>query len=90
MVKLKREEMENLLKDGAAKLGLELSGVQLGQYLTYIDELKKWSGRINLTAVKDDRDIIVLHILDPIRFKENLRVTIQGPGCCQSSGWRSY
>ncbi len=65
-MQLKSQQIEEYLKEGAAKLGIELSTIQLAQYGTYIAELKKWSKRINLTSLKDDKDIIVFHFLDSL------------------------
>jgi len=65
-VKLKARQIEEYLKEGAAELGIELSVAQTMQYGLYIAELKKWSRRINLTSLKDDKEIVVRHFLDSL------------------------
>lgn len=34
--------------------------------MIYLEELKLWNARINLTGLKDDRDIIIKHFLDSL------------------------
>ncbi len=59
-------KLEEMLSDGASELGIELSAVQTGQFMHYLDMLKHWNRKINLTGLKGDRDIIVNHFLDSI------------------------
>ena len=56
----------NLLREGAAALGLELSGHTLEQFRIYLEQLQLWNARINLTALKTERDIIIKHFLDSL------------------------
>ena len=42
-----------MLKRGAATLGIQLSGVQVGQFRRYYDEIIDWNRRVNLTSVTD-------------------------------------
>lgn len=55
-----------LLTAGAAALGLELAPATLGHLLTYLEELKLWNARTNLTGLKTDRDIVIKHFLDSL------------------------
>jgi 16S rRNA (guanine527-N7)-methyltransferase len=55
-----------LLAEGAAALGLKLPPDFLGQLQIYLEELKLWNARINLTGLKHDRDIIIKHFLDSL------------------------
>ncbi|PIU52387.1 MAG: 16S rRNA (guanine(527)-N(7))-methyltransferase RsmG [Deltaproteobacteria bacterium CG07_land_8_20_14_0_80_60_11] len=55
-----------LLTAGAAALGLELAPATLGRLQTYLEELKLWNARINLTGLKTDRDIVIKHFLDSL------------------------
>ncbi|VAV82371.1 16S rRNA (guanine(527)-N(7))-methyltransferase [hydrothermal vent metagenome] len=65
-MKLKNQQIEEYLKEGAAELGIERNTAQIAQYGTYIAELKKWSKRMNLTSLTGDKDIIVRHFLDSL------------------------
>lgn len=56
----------SLLSEGAAALGLDLPPGVLDQFQTYLEELKLWNARINLTGLKTDRDIVIKHFLDSL------------------------
>ena len=55
-----------LILEGAQQLGVFVSGDQISKFLIYLEELKQWNARINLTAIRDDRGIIIRHFLDSI------------------------
>jgi 16S rRNA (guanine527-N7)-methyltransferase len=55
-----------LLTEGAAALGLELAPDTLGHLQTYLEELKLWNAKTNLTGLKTDRDIVIKHFLDSL------------------------
>ncbi len=57
-----------LLITGAKELGIELTVEQVNSFFIYLTELKKWNRKINLTAIRDDRDIIVKHVLDSLTY----------------------
>jgi 16S rRNA (guanine527-N7)-methyltransferase len=54
------------LKTGAAKLGIELSQLQLEQFNVYYRELVDWNKRINLTSITDSREVQIKHFLDSL------------------------
>ena len=55
-----------LLKEGAATLNLELAPATLEHLQIYLEELKLWNTKTNLTALKTDRDIVIKHFLDSL------------------------
>jgi 16S rRNA (guanine527-N7)-methyltransferase len=55
-----------ILLKGAEQIGITLTSQVVESYLFYIDELKKWNKRINLTSLTTDRDIAVKHFLDSL------------------------
>ena len=55
-----------LILEGAQQLGVCVSEDQISKLLIYLEELKQWNARINLTAIRDDRGIIIRHFLDSI------------------------
>lgn len=57
-----------LLKTGAEELGLPLSIEQINSLFIYLTELKKWNRKINLTAIRDERDSIIKHMLDSLSY----------------------
>jgi 16S rRNA (guanine527-N7)-methyltransferase len=57
-----------LLNNGAKKLGISLTVEQANSVFIYLAELKKWSQKINLTAIKDERDVVIKHVLDSLSY----------------------
>jgi 16S rRNA (guanine527-N7)-methyltransferase len=55
-----------LLREGLAALGLDLALTILDDLQVYLEELKLWNARINLTGLKTDRDIVIKHFLDSL------------------------
>jgi 16S rRNA (guanine527-N7)-methyltransferase len=55
-----------LLTEGIAALGLELDPAVLEQLQIYLEELKLWNAKTNLTGLKTDRDIVIKHFLDSL------------------------
>ena len=55
-----------LLTEGAAALDLELPPATLEHLQVYLEELKLWNTKTNLTALKTDRDIVIKHFLDSL------------------------
>jgi 16S rRNA (guanine527-N7)-methyltransferase len=60
---MNREDSE-LFRQCADELGIELDSNALGQFDLFAAELKKWNRKINLTSLRDDRDIVVKHFAD--------------------------
>ncbi len=56
----------HILQEGAGALGLSLTGVQFDQLARYLAELKRWNARINLTALRTDRDMVIRLFLDSL------------------------
>lgn len=58
------DRAKEFLVTGAAELGRSLTPAELGRLYAFASELKKWGRKINLTAIKNDEDIVVKHFLD--------------------------
>jgi 16S rRNA (guanine527-N7)-methyltransferase len=59
-------ELKEILASGAEEIGVFLSPQVIASYLLYIEELKKWNEKINLTALTEDLEIGVKHFLDSL------------------------
>jgi 16S rRNA (guanine527-N7)-methyltransferase len=57
-----------LLTSGAGELGIGLSTLQVDSFFVYLAELEKWNRKINLTAIREERDIIIKHVLDSLSY----------------------
>ncbi len=58
--------MRDILIKGALELGVELSTLQVERFFVYMEELKKWNKKINLTSIDDEHEIIIRHFLDSL------------------------
>lgn len=56
----------NFLIEGARELGVTISDNDLDLFFLYLENLKKWNERINLTAIKNDREIVLNHFIDSL------------------------
>jgi len=70
------QSAKELLKNGAAELGIGLTDAQLNSLNLFAEELKKWNRKINLTAITDDEGIAVKHLVDSL----SLLKVVRGPG----------
>ncbi len=63
---------ESILRKGLKELSLPASDDQVKAFITYLNELKKWSKAYNLTGLRSDEEIIVKHFLDSLLYLEGL------------------
>ena len=76
-------EWRNQLQEGAERLGISLSGRQQELFMAYLALLRKWNRVFNLTAVKDDRELVPRHLVDSLSvaaFVAGPRVADVGTG----------
>lgn len=57
-------QFEQSLREFAAQLSLSLPESSIPCFSRYLNELKIWNQAINLTAINQDRDIVVKHFID--------------------------
>jgi len=60
------KEDENILIDGAQKIGINLNKEQIKIFSQYLELLIQWNQKINLTSLKTSQEIIIKHFLDSI------------------------
>ncbi len=64
--------MENDLQEGLKAMQIEASDEQQILLLRFIDLLDKWNKAYNLTAIRNKRDMLPLHILDSLSLLPHL------------------
>ena len=57
---------EGLLSLGIEDLGLGLSGANIDRLELFLQEMGRWNRVHNLTAIEDQKDSVVLHLIDSI------------------------
>ncbi|MDP2126850.1 MAG: 16S rRNA (guanine(527)-N(7))-methyltransferase RsmG [Pseudohongiella sp.] len=60
------QEFSVTLKQGAAKLGVDLSVTEISQLLQYLALLHKWNKAFNLSAVREPKEMLSRHLLDSL------------------------
>jgi 16S rRNA (guanine527-N7)-methyltransferase len=76
----------DILIDGAGKLGLNLSENQTEQLIKYKDLLLEWNEKMNLTAITDEKEVMIKHFLDALscatvnQMKEDAKIIDVGTG----------
>ena len=58
--------LQTLLEDGLDKLAIHCSDHQLKQLLDYLNLLATWNSAYNLTAIRDPKKMVALHLLDSL------------------------
>ena len=63
-------QMEQFYKD-LKELHIELSDIQISQFITYYELLTEWNSFMNLTAITDFDEVCKKHFIDSISFITN-------------------
>lgn len=77
---------EDILKEGLKKYNIEPVEEIIQRFEVYINLLQEWNKKINLTAITDEKEIIVKHFLDSVSciqsgvISENSKVIDIGTG----------
>ncbi len=60
------QQLRKQLLSGMNQMSITVSDKQLDQLLAYLDILNKWNKAYNLTAIKDQAQMVILHLLDSL------------------------
>lgn len=66
-------EYYNILEQAALRVGAVFNEDKYKQFMLYMDLIKEWNNKINLTRITEDEDVIKKHFIDSInllQFKE--------------------
>jgi 16S rRNA (guanine527-N7)-methyltransferase len=77
------QSLHTQLELGCDGLGITLSDDQLADLLRYLDLLARWNKAYNLTAVRDEGQMVTRHLLDSLavaRFVSGRRIIDVGTG----------
>jgi 16S rRNA (guanine527-N7)-methyltransferase len=73
------DDVGEVLLKGAKELGVNLTPIQKKQFFLYLELLLQWNRKINLTASKEAREIVIKHFLDSLTCR-NLIASHPGSG----------
>ena len=65
-----REEFDNLMRQGAKELSVELSGSQMDGFYRYYELLTEWNKVMNLTAITELHEVVTKHFIDSLALKK--------------------
>ncbi|WHZ23583.1 MAG: 16S rRNA (guanine(527)-N(7))-methyltransferase [Nitrospira sp.] len=68
-------DLEKFLKKSVSELSISIPGSAIPLFFRYLDELKQWNQAINLTAIDDDREVVVKHFVDSLAGLKVIEVT---------------
>lgn len=88
---MKEKETKNinsfteLLISGIKEFGIKLNENQISELYLYKDLMKEWNQKVNLTAIEDEKEIVIKHFIDSLSilpYIENkpLRIIDVGTG----------
>lgn len=63
---MNREEFKSFLIQKASENNIQISDEAVEKFYLYMKNLIDWNQRINLTAIKDEKEIIIKHFIDSI------------------------
>ena len=72
----RRDDVGQLLQQGAASLGVPLGAAQVTALLQLLEELQRWNRTYNLTAIRDPAAMVTHHLLDSVSIQADLRGTL--------------
>lgn len=58
--------LQDILRDGAKEFNIDLKHKQIESFLQYKDLLKEWNEKFNLTAIEEDKEVIIKHFIDSL------------------------
>jgi 16S rRNA (guanine527-N7)-methyltransferase len=61
-----RETLREVLVSGLKGLGLQVSDQKIDSIFKFIELLKEWNEKTNLTSIVEDKEIITKHIIDSL------------------------
>jgi len=59
-------ELKDILKQGSKELHIEITDHQIDQLIKYKDILLEWNQKMNLTAIEDEKEVMIKHFLDSL------------------------
>ncbi|KOF57521.1 16S rRNA methyltransferase [Clostridium sp. DMHC 10] len=60
----------DIIKMECENIGLEINEEKYNKFIKYKDLMKEWNEKVNLTAITDDKEIIIKHFVDSIKAFE--------------------
>lgn len=69
---MNENEIKSFLVQKALENGINISEQEANKFYIYMMNLIEWNQKINLTAIKEEKDIIIKHFIDSIIINEKM------------------
>lgn len=69
---IEKENIVNFLKEGSKEIEISLTEDQISKFLKYKEILLEWNEKINLTAITDEKEIMIKHFVDSLTILKYL------------------
>lgn len=66
------EDIKDFIKNEAKKNNINLSEKEIELFYFYMNNLIEWNQKINLTAIKEEKEIVIKHFIDSIIIKDEI------------------
>lgn len=70
--------LKKLLIQGGKEIAVELNDNHVRVLLKYLEQIKTWNEKINITSIEDDKEIIKKHFLDSLAGLKFVGTTLPG------------
>lgn len=65
-----KKDFENKLSEKLKEINIEITEKQINDFYNYMNLLIEWNGKINLTAITEEDDVILKHFVDCLTIKK--------------------
>ena len=78
------EEFKNIFNEECNKNNIKITNNNIDEFYKYMVEILKWNDKVNLTAIKDEKEFIIKHFIDSLSIskyiKDSLKIIDIGTG----------
>lgn len=68
------QSISQLISEAAVSASISIRPEHIGLFSLYVTELRRWNQSINLTAIDDDREIVIKHLIDSLAAVRWVRI----------------
>lgn len=70
---MEKEEFKKHLKKNAKKIQIDINDEELEKFWIYKKIVSEWNEKINLTAIKEDNEFIIKHLVDSLTINKYIQ-----------------
>lgn len=67
------QDFSSELKEKSSKIGIDLCDEEIENFYKYKDLLLEWNEKINLTAITDEKEVILKHFVDSLTIRKYIK-----------------